>query len=125
MKYVVVAAPITVRPRQSTGQPGVVTMHEFIMDSICSAPAIGKGIDGAKRVRKLDKAFSSGDAIVGIEDADYKVVMAVANDIPWARPDLGMQLLPFMEALEEAEKHDEEWRRQQVAAPAPEPLKAV
>lgn len=92
-----------------------VTMYDFVMDSICSSANIGNGIEGAKRVRKLDRAFEDakpGD-VVGVEDADYKVVMEVISKIQWARPALAAQLLPLLEAWEVAEKQDEEWRKKQ------------
>jgi hypothetical protein len=118
MKHVLVPAPVVIQHRKSapsgtSSEP--MTMHDFVMDTICTSTAIGKGIDGVKRVRKLDRGFADkapGD-IVAIEDADYKAVMEVISQIQWSRPDIGAQLLPMLEAWEDAEKHDEEWRRKQ------------
>lgn len=122
MKNVVVPPSVTFvnkdgTPATVTGQDGkpqnTVSMYDFVMDSVCASPEIGKGIEGVKRVRKLQRAFEDtkpGD-IVGIEDADYTVAMKVIENIQWARPIIAMQLLPMMEAWENAAKQDEDWKK--------------
>lgn len=122
MKYVVVPDPITFKGKDGQsvevntpegGMKSTFAMYDFIMDNVCSSQDIGKGMEGMKRVRKLQRIFEDsvpGD-LVGIEDADYTVVMKVVEGIQWVRPLLGVQLLPLMEALEDAAKHDEEWKK--------------
>jgi hypothetical protein len=90
-----------------------MTMHDFVVDQICRVPAIGKGLDGARRVRKLDIAFAGAapGELVGVEDADWVAVTGVLQGFDWSNPLLGAQLLPLMEAFEDARTHDEAWRK--------------
>lgn len=95
--------------------PMVVTMRDFIYDYVLTSSEIGKGGEGARRVRKLEVAFadSKPGTIVGVEDDDYKIVCRILDNLEWL-PQFAphsAQLLPFFEAWDDAKKQDEAWAR--------------
>jgi len=133
MKYFVVPEPVklvntlTKQPMMysgdhpSAGSPVEITAHRFLLDNILSSKEIGKGVEGVRRVRKMDMVFE--DAKVGdlvcVEDADYAVVMKIIGEMEFASPLHAAQLLPFFDAWEETAKHDEKWKREQTLKSIP------
>jgi hypothetical protein len=128
MKYVIIPEDValmnrrTGKPIQVVRQDGekpsdwVFTHEEFVLDHVCSDPRISAGGgDGARRLRKIEEAFlgcKPGDEI-GVEDADYRVVMMVVGTLSWG-PQFARhaaQLLPHIEAWEVADKQNDQWKR--------------
>ena len=132
MKYFVVPEPVTLlntitkkpmvhgKDHPEEGQPVQITAHRFLLDNVLSSKDIGKGVEGIRRVRKLDMAFEDvkpGD-LVGVEDADYTTVMKIMSEMEFGSPLHAAQLLPFFEAWETTAKQDEKWKRDQLAPKA-------
>jgi hypothetical protein len=127
MKYVVIPEPVTLinkitgKPivydpsHPQKGEPAIFTMHRWLCDNVLAAQEIGKGIEGIRRVRKLDMAFENskpGD-LVGVEDADYAAAWKIIENMSLANALVASQLFSFYEAWEVAAKQDEEWKRTQ------------
>lgn len=130
MKYVLVPPPVHImnhrfkQPLMQTvegknPQPMIISMFTFVVDYICGSEAVGKGVEAARVINKLQSAFLDVEPgeLVGVEDADYKVAMACIGSINWTaqfQPFCG-QLLPLIEAWEDAAKQDETWKKNQTA----------
>jgi hypothetical protein len=127
MKYFVVPEPISMlntvtkkpltygKDHPQEGENVIISAHRFILDNICANKDIGKGVEAIRRVRKLDMALEDTKAgdIVGIEDADYTVIMKIMSEMEFQSPVHAAQLLPFFEAWENTAKQDEEWKKKQ------------
>jgi len=116
MKYVIVSDPVKlVHPATKQPLETLADSTWFLNNHVLHSPLIGKGIEGLRRVQKLEAKFASvvpGD-VVGIEDADYKIIVDILDATVWDIPRLGVQALPYFEAWEAADKQDDEWKRKQ------------
>ena len=126
MKLVTVPAPIV--PRTIDGKPfviseedgsktemGEVSMHRYLISYVVNETSIvkdgatdqfvrelkiGRGYEGNKRARKLDKSFegaATGSA-VRVEDADWKVVKKIIEEKQWPSATFGSQFVDFEDA---------------------------
>jgi len=126
MKWIVVPAPMT--PRTTDGKPffsqdedgskteiGEVTLHRYLMEYLVNESIIvkdaatgqlarelkiGRGYEGNKRTRKLDRLFDAakpGQA-VAVEDEDYKAIRRIIEEKQWASATFGSQFADFEEA---------------------------
>lgn len=129
MKYVKVPVPVqlvnpqTKRPIKQAKEDGTtsdmdpMTAHAFLVNYVLGQQTIGKGVDGIRRVVKLDRAFDGckpGD-VVGVEDADYAVVLEILKTMELGSPVVMAQLLPFFESWETATSEKQKPANEQVA----------
>jgi hypothetical protein len=121
MKYVLITADVHVKdPRTGkpaletketggTPEPIIVSMQSFVRDSICNDQRIGRGGDGIRRIIRLEKAFDplnatirGGKRYASVESGDHQKVMEIVNDMNFASPLVGRQLVDLVEAWEKA-----------------------
>lgn len=128
MHYVVVPADVTVTNKR-TGEVVkyadgderkdlVVTMPFFFEQYIVNSSELTKGVttgEGLRRIMKLTALFEDAKAgdVIGVEDADFKAVRKAVDAIqfPPAFQLYASQMLPFVQAWEDAEKQNEEWKK--------------
>lgn len=124
MKHIVIPETITLFSRNGERVMSVdenknrkpydpVVFGPFLFDQVCASSHVGRGGEAARRVRKLEKLLldaKPGD-VVAIEDTDYKVIERVIAEVEWPHAALSSQFLPFIEAIEDAAKQDEAWKR--------------
>ena len=130
MKWITVPAPMT--PRTIEGKPfisqdddgskvevGEITLHKYLMHFIVNEAdivkdertgqlarelKIGRGYEGNKRTRKLDRLFDHAKPgqTIGVEDEDYKAIRQIIEEKSWPSATFGSQFADFEEAWMEA-----------------------
>lgn len=123
MRYVLVPEPVVAHTVSADGveKPSTtVSMHDFLCRIVLTSPKLGKGGDCLRRARKIEHAFRDAPpgTLVGVEDADYAPVREIVNDAEWQSPMHALLLLPLVQAIESAERQDDEWKRQQKSSSA-------
>lgn len=95
---------------------------------------IGKGYECALRVANLHDAFSGAQfgQLVGVEEADWKVIDKIIDEREWSNPTVAGQLAPFCRAWRAGASQNEEWKKKRDAAlelartaPVAEPSRAT
>lgn len=89
----------------------VMTFREFVCGTLFKNPQFGKSAEtviiGAAIRAALVAAEKDGSHVAEIDDADYALLRAVA-EVPELgyRPDVGVQLVPFIRAILDAPTTD-------------------
>jgi hypothetical protein len=126
MKWITVPPAFT--PRTIDGKPflaqddegnrvevGSIGLHSYLMSYLVNETdiikdertgqlsrelKIGRGYEGNKRTRKLDRLFEKcrGGEVIGVEDADYKAVRRIIEEKSWPSATFGSQFADFEEA---------------------------
>lgn len=138
MRYVVVPADVQFVDRKSgkpihvknpeTGEtrPWTYSHTDFVLDALCSSPHFGQlGARGIRLQVKLIEKFEKCVAgeVIGLETTDYELLVPALDKLPWREDFVRYlpQILPHIEAWEQAAKQDEVWMklRQSEAEGAP------
>ena len=80
---------------------------DAMTEAINNFPEAGKGIANIRKankiVDKLEAAKKDAAKTIDFDDADYDFLVKAVNELGW-NPRLVSLLIPFMDALEKAEK---------------------
>lgn len=143
MRYVIVPKDITIvvddnpnKPvitvdENGDKQPLVFSFKKWLDGYVLNSPTMVRGGGSAlRRVIKMMALFDDVEPadVIGVEDDDYRLARTAIDDIQWP-PGMvrwAYQLLPFIEAWEQAKDQDEAWKKKYDAEQAKKPsLRAV
>lgn len=130
MRYVKVPAPIqatspdTGKPRKKVmtddlGQPVISGgraqledipaqgLYEWLRDNVLNNTKMGKGIEAIRRYDRIEKVFEEKNLLVvdgvkyaEVEEADFKVLKSIIDEVEFADLRVARQFRPFVEAFE-------------------------
>jgi hypothetical protein len=80
-----------------------LSFRDAMTEAIQNFPESGKGIKNIRTANKLCDKIDASKEVIELDDADYEFLVKAVNELGW-NPRLVKVLIPFMDALENAEK---------------------